>query len=292
MLYIGEHEGKAMVLHNTWGLKTSVFGWKGRHVIGKSVITDLHVGAKHPWVPTQNLLISKLTSMRILPHQSIEQRLLRAYPEALTRIENNRISFKNGTVLPLQNPQTNTDTSLLENPSVQEQFHFNYPALSPLLTPTTDPGRIRNEAFFKALYGETETAIKARLTTVHWLPSHENRPLLFHQDHGAARALQKVSDELDRLPESLLNYVKDPAGTYNHRIIAGTNRLSMHSFGIAIDINTKRGDYWRWNTPAVYANQIPEPIVHIFEKHGFIWGGRWRHYDTFHFEYRPELAQP
>jgi hypothetical protein len=27
----------------------------------------------------------------------------------------------------------------------------------------------------------------------------------------------------------------------------------------------------------------------VFEQHGFIWGGRWAHYDTMHFEYRPEL---
>ncbi|MEJ2663631.1 MAG: M15 family metallopeptidase, partial [Spirochaetia bacterium] len=26
-----------------------------------------------------------------------------------------------------------------------------------------------------------------------------------------------------------------------------------------------------------------------FEKYGFIWGGKWYHYDTMHFEYRPEL---
>ena len=26
-----------------------------------------------------------------------------------------------------------------------------------------------------------------------------------------------------------------------------------------------------------------------FETHGFIWGGKWYHYDTMHFEYRPEL---
>ena len=31
-------------------------------------------------------------------------------------------------------------------------------------------------------------------------------------------------------------------------------------------------------------------IVRIFEKHGFIWGGKWHHYDTMHFEYRPELV--
>jgi hypothetical protein len=29
--------------------------------------------------------------------------------------------------------------------------------------------------------------------------------------------------------------------------------------------------------------------VDIFERHGFIWGGKWAHYDTMHFEYRPEL---
>jgi peptidoglycan LD-endopeptidase CwlK len=37
-----------------------------------------------------------------------------------------------------------------------------------------------------------------------------------------------------------------------------------------------------------YKNQIPWDIIHIFESHGFIWGGKWYHYDTMHFEYRPE----
>jgi hypothetical protein len=35
---------------------------------------------------------------------------------------------------------------------------------------------------------------------------------------------------------------------------------------------------------------VPFEIVLIFERHGFIWGGKWYHYDTMHFEYRPELA--
>jgi peptide methionine sulfoxide reductase MsrA len=38
-----------------------------------------------------------------------------------------------------------------------------------------------------------------------------------------------------------------------------------------------------------YKNEIPWEIVEIFEKHGFIWGGKWYHYDTMHFEYRPEI---
>ena len=31
------------------------------------------------------------------------------------------------------------------------------------------------------------------------------------------------------------------------------------------------------------------PHVDAFEAEGFIWGGRWYHFDTMHFEYRPEL---
>jgi hypothetical protein len=37
---------------------------------------------------------------------------------------------------------------------------------------------------------------------------------------------------------------------------------------------------------------MPREIVDAFERHGFIWGGRWYHYDTMHFEYRPELLAP
>jgi hypothetical protein len=40
-----------------------------------------------------------------------------------------------------------------------------------------------------------------------------------------------------------------------------------------------------------YRNRMPMEIVEIFEKHGFIWGGKWGHFDTMHFEYRPELLQ-
>jgi hypothetical protein len=34
---------------------------------------------------------------------------------------------------------------------------------------------------------------------------------------------------------------------------------------------------------------MPREIVEIFERHGFIWGGKWYHYGTMHFGYRPEL---
>ena len=67
----------------------------------------------------------------------------------------------------------------------------------------------------------------------------------------------------------------------------------MHSWGAAIDINAARADYWLWHGSGVIdaglVNRIPTEIVAIFARHGFIWGGKWSHYDTMHFEYRPEL---
>ncbi len=38
-------------------------------------------------------------------------------------------------------------------------------------------------------------------------------------------------------------------------------------------------------------NRTPREIMDIFEKYGFIWGGYWYHYDTMHFEYRPEILK-
>ena len=66
----------------------------------------------------------------------------------------------------------------------------------------------------------------------------------------------------------------------------------MHAYGAAVDINIRYTNYWRWakgKQEALWRNQVPKKIVRIFEKHGFIWGGYWYHYDTMHFEYRPEL---
>lgn len=66
--------------------------------------------------------------------------------------------------------------------------------------------------------------------------------------------------------------------------------MSAHSYGAAIDINTAVSDYWRRAGKAArWKNRIPGEIAEVFERHGFIWGAEWHHFDTMHFEYRPEL---
>src|SRR6266850_1124426 len=110
---------------------------------------------------------------------------------------------------------------------------------------------------------------------------------------GLGQRLAAVSAEVDALPLALKRYAYPPAGTYNCRTVADTGQPSMHAWGAAIDINTAYADYWLGHRSGTgdtaYLNRIPIEIVEIFERHGFIWGGKWSHYDTMHFEYRPEL---
>ncbi|CAM3281554.1 M15 family metallopeptidase [Nocardioides dubius] len=67
------------------------------------------------------------------------------------------------------------------------------------------------------------------------------------------------------------------AGCYYPRFIANSNKLSLHSFGIALDFNVpgnQRGT----------AGEIDRTVVSIFKKWGFAWGGDWKWTDPMHFE--------
>jgi hypothetical protein len=183
----------------------------------------------------------------------------------------------------------------LNSPDLEDQLSTSYPKGQIAAPPekNDDPGRCRVELFFKSVYGKTRERVSANLVVVPWLPKRIGKKLRFNKKNNAAKALERVSKELDdRLPKYAMQYISHPAGTFNWRYVAGTKRLSAHSFGIAVDINVDVSNYWRWEMnehALVYRNRIPFQIVEVFEKHGFIWGGKWYHYDTMHFEYRPEL---
>jgi len=175
-------------------------------------------------------------------------------------------------------------------------FYAPYPEGETPMQPAKnmDPGRVRFEPLFVAMYGDcNKNEVLRNLRTVAWLPNHGGGSVTITAVNGVASALEKVSRELDELPGDFIKYVVPMAGTYSCRNIAGSKMKSMHAYGTAVDINTRYANYWRWTKSnrgeLRWLNHIPVEIVRIFEKHGFIWGGRWYHYDTMHFEYRPEL---
>ncbi len=228
-------------------------------------------------------------------------RLVLAYPDMLASHDDNNLIWRDGTKMGFDDGMEKSFQERLEHPDVEDQFAIPYP-LGEMLSdpePDFDPGRFRNEAFFTKMYGDCrrDRDVQKRLVDVVWLPKNGAKKIKVTPINGVAEKLQQISDELDALPQEFLRYLRPIAGTFNCRDIANTSRSSAHGFGIAIDLNSAQGDYWenrgrsRGAEPEMleYRNRVPQEIVAIFEKHGFIWGGKWYHYDTAHFEYRPEL---
>ena len=238
------------------------------------------------------------------PPTNIAQRLERlraAYPGTISAIDGNTLRLADGTSIAISDGRTDkTFDELLNAPDIDDMFAFDYAAGAEPAQPALDhdPGRIRVEALFRALYGDcNKSGAAPAMRKIAWVPGHGGGTVSFTTAQGADKALEAVSRELDALPKSFRKYLVPSAGTYNCRSIAGTTRMSMHAYGAAIDISTKHTNYWQWVKPGpdgryVWSNQIPMEIVSIFEKHGFVWGGRWYHFDTMHFEYRPEMLPP
>jgi D-alanyl-D-alanine carboxypeptidase len=220
--------------------------------------------------------------------------LVRAYPAYLDRIEGNDLVWRDGTRMQIDDGKGGKDfKTLLAHPDIKDMFALQYRPGPPKGSPgrDEDPGRVRYEPLFLKMYGDCRNGdVQRHMRTVAWLGGGSVR---FTDVNHAAEQLEAVVKDLVRLPSGFAKYLVPSAGTFNCRVIAGTNRRSMHAYAAAIDINTAYSDYWQWSKPTddtiPYRNRIPFDIVDIFERHGFIWGGKWYHYDTMHFEYRPEL---
>ena len=88
--------------------------------------------------------------------------------------------------------------------------------------------------------------------------------------------MQALSNIIDR---GLVNELKTWDGCFNVRKKRGLKSLSLHSWGIAIDVNAA------WNglgkEPTMSAR-----LVKCFTDCGFEWGGNWSRKDGMHFQLR------
>jgi hypothetical protein len=217
--------------------------------------------------------------------------LVSAYPGSLAKHEDGAIRFRDGGSLPVDDGKAKDHAEKLAAGDIEDSLSQVYPAGPCETKPDVnfDPGRIRSDALMMRLYGKSAAEVEASLVLVDWF----GKVLRVTKRQGAAAALEKVRDELKPMPE-MKTFLAPSAGTFNWRKVSGAPNMSVHSFGAAIDINTRYADYWVWSggkpgRVVEYRNKYPIDIVDAFERHGFIWGGRWYHYDTMHFEYRPEL---
>ncbi len=92
--------------------------------------------------------------------------------------------------------------------------------------------------------------------------------------------LRAALAELTRRGLSGLVDPGDYAGCYAPRRIQPRGQLSLHAWGLAVDLNASRNPF------RGTSHQDPR-LVRVMEKHGFTWGGRWpTRPDPMHFELR------
>ena len=218
------------------------------------------------------------------------QILMEAYPDFVKGYENGSLLMQDGTKMQYDDGRKKTFEQKLDDGDPEDMFAFKYDRQSWMPGYLEDAGRSRCEQLFKKMYGASEAEVRKHLVSVPWFGGK----VLFTTVNGAADSLHAVAKELEKHPE-LRSYLKS-SGSFYWRKVRGANRQSAHSYGMTIDIAVSKSDYWLWKNPGkketdriTYANKIPHELVLIFEKHGFIWGGRWYHYDTMHFEFRPEI---
>ena len=223
------------------------------------------------------------------------EKLKSAYPNHVKEVQSNYIAWNDGTRI-----QIGGSSALLD--------WFRRRSLGPNIYPEVltekDIVHARFEPFFKKMYGNSAKEVGKNLVTIYWMPHvYGNRyPLRVTTVNDVDKKLRRISANLEKLPPKYFKYLENPGGSFYWRKVEGESSLSMHSFGIALDINLRFSNYWLWDFqktnrpitdlrtyPLVLQNRIPMEIVKIFEQEGFFWGGRWYFYDTMHFEYRPDL---
>ena len=223
--------------------------------------------------------------------------LMIAYPGYITNIEKNNgfvyLVMKSGKKILYDDKEKKFLKEKLSSPDLQDTLEQVYP-LSPtksVMETNFDPGRLRCYELLSEVYGTSKQAIESKLTNVK--VGYTNYQ--FNGNNDAATSLQSVMKEVMPLSEKSQDVRKclfPCSGTFNYRVISGTNRLSPHAFGIAIDLASDKRDYWKWSSKEAGEKRLssyPSTLVEIFENYGFVWGGKWSHFDILHFEYRPEF---
>lgn len=127
--------------------------------------------------------------------------------------------------------------------------------------------------------GEPTPAREGAMGMILWtVPAHMWLPALPKRIYMNSRLVRPFTDALVNVRNrGLGEQIKTWDGAFNIRNKRGGRTLSLHSWGLAFDINAA------WN-PLGKTPTMSRGLVECFTDAGFIWGGTFSRPDGMHFE--------
>jgi hypothetical protein len=123
------------------------------------------------------------------------------------------------------------------------------------------------------LYGDYERKIKVTQFQAHArIVNSMERILQRTLDHYGLTQIRKLNLDIF-------------SGCYNYRSTSGSSSLSMHAWGVAIDIDAAHNDLNESSSEAAFAKAVYAPYIDFYEDEGAVSLGRARNYDWMHFQF-------
>lgn len=133
----------------------------------------------------------------------------------------------------------------------------------------------------KGIFGTTEALVRKQLVQVYW-------DGLAVWTHKLAAPYFKRAFNLIFTEPKARDYVVKRIDCFNWRDVRGMpGLLSMHSFGMAWDINPETNPMTPRGEPMI--TDMPTEFADCFQVAGFLWGGHFGRRDPMHFELKEEF---
>jgi hypothetical protein len=158
---------------------------------------------------------------------------------------------------------------------------------------------------FAYLGFDGQTHADAELVMLDAVAEHALAIFVALRERGFPIAGVKLMDHFNGNDDAAI--AANNTSSFNVRAVAGSGNISLHAYGVAIDLNpvqnpyvirTANGLIVEPRSAAQYANRrnqrpgMAEPVIALFAQHGFAeWGGRWANpTDYQHFQVGRGLA--
>ena len=209
-------------------------------------------------------------------------------------INDNWIYFKEGRML--------VENSFQHQNKYQSIF-YDYPLGRITTLPDYQELPVRSSDFLDHVFGTKEALLREQCD---WVPFLDHKA---YMNQFCEIALRKVEAEIFKVAESdaeVQDFVENLKIIYSfkQKAVRGSENASHHSYGLALDLVPDSYDRkhanWKWSTAFIKVWHLiplekrwspPQAVIDAFEKNGFVWGGKWSHFDNIHFQYSPEIIK-